>query len=183
MRKVTTKRIDGKQCFFHEDGSPATFYEYHQYWAFKKGYKNFYTYALAQGSMKLKAPEQTYRIKTEYDNLPEGAIPIPDFPTYYATSDAQIWRWSTKRQCYLNIAQQTQKSGYNVSQLYDIDNVRRVKYVHRLVHDAFHGPCPEGYEVHHIDHDNSNNHADNLVCMPYDDHRRMKRKSYGPRRK
>lgn len=182
MKKTSSKRINGKQIFYI-DGVECTNYEYQTQWAQNQGFENFYDYAIAIGSQKLKAPHQTFRIKTEYSSLPEDAQAIPGYPTYFATPDAQIWRWSIKRKCYLNIAQQTQYSGYNVTQLYDIDNKRRVRYVHRLVHDTFHGKCPEGYEVHHIDGNNSNNHADNLVCMLKDDHRRMSRKSYGPRKK
>lgn len=38
----------------------------------------------------------------------------------------------------------------------------RMTYVHRLVARAFIGPCPAGMEVHHVDRDLANNHADNL---------------------
>lgn len=35
--------------------------------------------------------------------------------------------------------------------------------VHRLVYEAFVGPIPPGIDVHHIDHDPSNNCVDNLT--------------------
>lgn len=41
---------------------------------------------------------------------------------------------------------------------------RRMSPVHRLVMEAFVGPCPEGREVcHYPDHDKTNNRLDNLM--------------------
>lgn len=182
MKKITTKTEKGITKYFI-DGVEVSGYQYQKAYANNNGFTSVNAWFKSMGWKKLITPEQTFRIKEHYDSLPEDAQPIPGWPTYYATPDAQIWRWSSKRQCYLNISQQTQASGYNVAQLYDIDNKRRVKYVHRLVHDTFYGPCPEGYEVHHIDNNNTNNHANNLVCMVADEHRRMTRKPYKPRKK
>lgn len=36
-------------------------------------------------------------------------------------------------------------------------------YLHRLICEAFHGPCPEGMECRHIDGDRTNNAASNLA--------------------
>lgn len=43
-----------------------------------------------------------------------------------------------------------------------VDGKNRNAYVHQLVAEAFLGPCPDGYEVNHIDADKTNNRADNL---------------------
>lgn len=40
-------------------------------------------------------------------------------------------------------------------------------YVHRLVAAAFLGPCPEGYEVAHKDHDRANPRLDNLEYLTH----------------
>lgn len=49
---------------------------------------------------------------------------------------------------------------------------RRVaRYVHRLVLEAFVGPCPEGHEVCHNDGDPTNNHVSNLRYGTVSDNR------------
>lgn len=35
-------------------------------------------------------------------------------------------------------------------------------YLHRLICEAYHGPCPDGMECRHLDGDRSNNKASNL---------------------
>jgi hypothetical protein len=43
-------------------------------------------------------------------------------------------------------------------------NGKQVKvFVHRLVLEAFAGPCPDGMEARHLDGDGKNNHISNLV--------------------
>jgi hypothetical protein len=42
------------------------------------------------------------------------------------------------------------------------DGTVKTMYVHRLVAAAFLGPCPDGYDVNHIDGSRGNNHAENL---------------------
>ena len=42
---------------------------------------------------------------------------------------------------------------------------------HRLVYRAHKGPIPAGFEVHHVDHDNRNNHPDNPIVLPAGRHK------------
>jgi len=49
------------------------------------------------------------------------------------------------------------------------DNERRL---HRAVWLAYHLSIPDGYHVHHIDGDRSNNQIENLLCLPADEHLR-----------
>lgn len=42
---------------------------------------------------------------------------------------------------------------------------RRGVRLHRAVWEHYNGPIPEGYHVHHIDEDASNNQIDNLVLL------------------
>ena len=43
--------------------------------------------------------------------------------------------------------------------------------LHIYVWEKYNGAVPEGYDVHHIDHDKTNNDIDNLVAMPKHEHR------------
>lgn len=44
---------------------------------------------------------------------------------------------------------------------------------HRYVWEQHHGPIPEGYEVHHIDHNTHNNDISNLSLMRVHEHRSL----------
>lgn len=46
------------------------------------------------------------------------------------------------------------------------------KPLHVLRYEAAHGKVPAGYDVHHIDHDHTNNSVENLVAITKSDHRR-----------
>ena len=43
---------------------------------------------------------------------------------------------------------------------------KRRRYVHRLVLEAFVGPCPEGMVCRHLDGDRTNNRVENLDNVP-----------------
>ncbi len=49
--------------------------------------------------------------------------------------------------------------------------------VHRLVYEAYIGKIPSGYEIHHIDHNPANNHADNLALVTRGQHMRIHAKA------
>lgn len=53
-------------------------------------------------------------------------------------------------------------AGYSVVDLRQL-NVRVTKYVHRLVLEAFVGPCPEGQECRHLNGDRSDARLENLA--------------------
>lgn len=43
-------------------------------------------------------------------------------------------------------------------------------YLHRAVWEFYNGKIPEGYVIHHIDHNKSNNDISNLACMTKYEH-------------
>ena len=44
------------------------------------------------------------------------------------------------------------------------------KFLHRAVWEFHHGEIPDGFHVHHIDEDRSNNNIDNLECIEGSEH-------------
>lgn len=108
-----------------------------------------------------------------YASLPNNAKPIPNYPTYYATPNGEIWRQSPPKITgfglikprIIKLAQQSLSTGYLQVQPF-VESKRKVRYVHRLVALTFKGKCPEGYECHHIDDNPANNHIDNLEWIP-----------------
>lgn len=150
------------------------YYEYQTDWVQRKGFKDVRDYRLKTGKEEIT---DEWRVKKIEDGCPNNAKEIPFAPGYFVTPDATIYHKSKLRKKWIIIKQQTQKSGYNVFQPY-IDGKRHVKYVHRGVLSAFEGIRDGGYECHHIDQDNSNNHIDNLMWMDKYEHRCLARGKY-----
>lgn len=59
------------------------------------------------------------------------------------------------------IAQHKNKDGYPCVQLY-VKGKRIMRPVHRLVFEAFNGPCEHPFVIDHIDNDKTNNRLENL---------------------
>ncbi len=53
--------------------------------------------------------------------------------------------------------------GYPKVSLYDDAENQHCKPVHRMVAEAFHGPCPAGHEARHLDGNPANNRSENLA--------------------
>ena len=45
--------------------------------------------------------------------------------------------------------------------------------MHRAVWEHHNGPIPDGWDVHHIDRDRTNNSITNLMCLPKDEHTKL----------
>lgn len=46
------------------------------------------------------------------------------------------------------------------------------EYLHRAMWIAANGPIPDGWDIHHRDHDCTNNVLGNFECLPKDEHAR-----------
>ena len=55
-------------------------------------------------------------------------------------------------------------------------NTKLRKTLHRYLYEKEYGEIPEGYEVHHIDHNTLNNNLSNLIALPMDKHKEIHKK-------
>lgn len=90
---------------------------------------------------------------------------IPSFPEYEVSDLGKIRRAAAGRGARVGrlLAQTPLPAGYKLVSLHRRPNKVITLLVHRLVAEAFIGPCPEGQEVSHEDDDKANNHASNLL--------------------
>jgi hypothetical protein len=87
--------------------------------------------------------------------------PIEGFPAYRVGSDGSVWSCVQHRAAgWYRLKFHTDKKGY--ARVFLVPSNRRY-YVHRLVLEAFVGPCPDGMECRHFpDRNPSNNNLSNL---------------------
>jgi hypothetical protein len=83
--------------------------------------------------------------------------PIPSNPKYLASSDGEIRHRDSDKPRRL----QRRSKGYATVGFWQ-NRKLRVRLVHVLVAEAFHGPMPEGEETRHLDGDPGNNRPGNL---------------------
>lgn len=83
---------------------------------------------------------------------------IPGYPNYKVTSDGRVWSDYTQNFMSLQIS----NKGYAIVQLRNGGRRRKSFIVHRLVAEAFIGPCPEGQQVRHGPAGKLDNSASNL---------------------
>ena len=62
--------------------------------------------------------------------------------------------------------------GYKISAI-SVDGKRIPISHHQIVATAYHGDCPDGYEVGHLDDDRSNNHPNNLKYVTKSDNNKQ----------
>lgn len=86
--------------------------------------------------------------------------PIPDYPGYYASPEGFII--STKYREPRQLKSHRAKGGYRNISMTRSDGVSKVRNVHRVIAETFHGPCPSGLQVRHLDGDKDNNASTNL---------------------
>lgn len=89
---------------------------------------------------------------------------IPSFPNYEASSFGRVRRAVTNKyhpKPRMLRCSPEKRTGYPKATMFR-DSKRYSMHVHRLVTEAFIGPCPFGWVVNHLDANRSNNHIDNL---------------------
>jgi hypothetical protein len=88
----------------------------------------------------------------------EELYPCPSYPGWFVTKDGRIWSSRTRGRW---IHPYRHNLGYLYTKYHEGHRLKSVG-VHRVIADAFLGPCPDGYEVNHKDRDKTNNSRENL---------------------
>lgn len=94
---------------------------------------------------------------------------IAEYPEYAVSNHGYVMRLTdgNKYRAFEIVIPHMLSIGYLAVNLYPS---RDVGYIHRLVIETFTGPCPDGYECHHIDGDKTNNRLDNLEWILKSEH-------------
>jgi hypothetical protein len=102
---------------------------------------------------------------------------IFEFPGYWIYEDGRVWSDSKlpANSCGKFLMQSLDKDGYVRYKLY-VDGTYCRKFAHRLVLEAFVGPCPEGMECRHLDGNPQNNHVSNLCWGTKEENQADKRR-------
>lgn len=81
---------------------------------------------------------------------------VPSLPGYYASPDGRV------RSKHKILAAYVYRTGHLIVAP-SVNGKQKPVTVHRMVCEAFHGPCPQGMECRHLDGDPSNNRSENLA--------------------
>jgi len=144
------------------NANPTRFKEMINESAVRRGFKDFKDYLKTTPSYIAALKNNEPNKFKEEALLPVTAKEIPNIPSYYITPDAKIFKYSDKMKMWIELTQQTQKSGYKVFQPY-INDKRAVKFVHIAMMETFVSLRPHGdFQVDHIDSQRGNNNITNL---------------------
>lgn len=78
-----------------------------------------------------------------------------DWPDCEVSADGKFWRHGKEKAVCIG------RVGYKVVQR-SVNNKTKQKYLHRVLLEAFVGPCPDGCEALHINGDRTDNRLSNL---------------------
>jgi len=84
---------------------------------------------------------------------------IERFPKYRFLSNGSVISLQKSKPLKMSPMRQGKYVGLTLTRA---DGTQERQYVHRLIAEAFHGPCPDGMVCRHIDGDRKNNSAVNL---------------------
>jgi hypothetical protein len=90
---------------------------------------------------------------------------IPTYPNYEVSDLGEVRRVGSAKLLRPSTLQGTSVKGNRLPyQRVNFKNKGKLKHVlvHRLVLEAFVGPCPEGFQCLHLDNNPKNNHLNNL---------------------
>lgn len=93
--------------------------------------------------------------------------PVPFAPHYEVSNLGRLWAHPRRRASGTNypgklLKAGTRPKGYRYAQLTLANGVTRYWAIHRLVLEAFVGPCPEGMETRHLNGVRNDNRLSNL---------------------
>lgn len=101
--------------------------------------------------------------------MPEWRV-VPSFPNYEISNEGQIRRCKQTRSGLASkpgyVMKQHEDSGYLATWLTH-GGANKFVYVHRLVLEAFVGPCPKGLECNHKNLDRHDNTIENLEWISH----------------
>lgn len=88
---------------------------------------------------------------------------IPSAPRYYVSDDGRVFSTHIRADgsSLREIAQNPNTQGYMAVKM-TVDGRKVTRAVHTVVAEAWHGRCPPGLEVRHLDGDKLNNNKSNL---------------------
>lgn len=127
-----------------------------------------------KASQKIK--KTTYRsfTKEDYSNVCiNKLLQIKNCPRYFVTSDFHIYDSKT---CKLLNEYQSNSGHLFVSIVKD--NKRTTAWIHRIVYETYYGEVEDGYDIHHIDEDKTNNNINNLKKITHEEHGRIHSTKY-----
>ena len=95
-----------------------------------------------------------------------NAVRITEYPNYYITRDGRVWSGPRRNLIGRRLKGKWLKSnlgshGYATVDLFK-GGKRKTLLIHRLILEAYVGPCPDGMECRHLDGDPVNNNLENL---------------------
>lgn len=88
------------------------------------------------------------------------------FPNYEFYEDGTIYGYVRKKYLRGNDSHK----GYNMVGLNDNNGIKKIYQRHRIIYTIFKGEIPEGYDVHHINHNKQDNRIDNLEIITHSQH-------------